>query len=190
MAQRWDRRRIIGVAGSMAITGAASSAVAAQEQEKPAQPVAQPAQPAAQPRPKKEPIKPELVREWVLVAHKDLERVKELYSQEPALLNASWDWGGGDWESALGAAAHTGQREIALFLLEKGARFDLFAATMLGHLDVVKTILSHSPALLNARGPHGIPLVVHARMGKEAAKPVFEYLEGLIKAQPADAKPK
>ena len=83
-------------------------------------------------------IAPELVSEFVRKAHSDLRRVQELLAEEPKLVNACWDWGAGDFEFALGAAAHTGRREIALFLLDCGARLDIFAAAMLGQLDVVK----------------------------------------------------
>lgn len=131
------------------------------------------------PRPRKEPLNPELVREWVLVAHKNLSRVKELYAQEPALLNAAWDWGGGDWETALGAAAHTGGREIALFLIGNGARMDLFAAAMLGEMKVVRSMLAAHPNLVDSKGPHGIPLITHAKLGGEPAKEVYEYLKSL-----------
>ncbi len=68
-----------------------------------------------------------LVQEFVGVAHGDLNRVTELLAQEPALIHATWDWGGGDWETALGAAAHMGRADIARFLLNHGARIDLFA---------------------------------------------------------------
>lgn len=121
-------------------------------------------------------LEKELVNEFVKVAHGDLARVQALIQQEPALVNAAWDWGGGDWETGLGAAAHTGQREIALFLLERGARLDLFAAAMLGNLTVVKAILSEFPAMIQAKGPHGIPLLVHAQMGGEKAQVVLAYL--------------
>jgi hypothetical protein len=121
----------------------------------------------------------DLVREFVLKAHGDLARVQALLAEQPALLNATWDWGGGDFESALGAAAHTGQREIALHLLAHGARLDLFAAAMLGHLSIVKAMLEAFPALLDSRGAHGIPLLVHAQQGGEAARPVLEYLQTL-----------
>ena len=58
-----------------------------------------------------------LVQEFVAVAHSDLERTRALLEQEPGLVNASWDWGGGDFESALGAAAHMGRKDIANYLL-------------------------------------------------------------------------
>ena len=92
-------------------------------------------------------INPELVQQFVGNAHGDLDRVRELLEAEPGLLHAAWDWGGGDWETALGAAAHMGRKDIALYLLEQGARIDLFAAAMLGKLNLVKAILTQSPEL-------------------------------------------
>jgi len=124
-------------------------------------------------------LSPELVSEFVRKAHSDLSRVQELLAQEPKLVNACWDWGGGDFESALGAAAHTGRREIAEFLLDNGARMDIFAAAMLGHLAVVKAAIAACPSARNAPGAHGIPLLAHAKMGGEKALPVLEYLQRL-----------
>ena len=120
-----------------------------------------------------------LVQEFVGNAHGDLDRVKELFAQQPALINACWDWGGGDFETALGAASHMGRRDIAEFLLEKGARLDLFAAAMLGQLDIVKAALKAFPGAFHTPGPHGIPLIAHAKAGGEEAKQVLEYLESL-----------
>lgn len=121
-------------------------------------------------------LEPSLVQEFVGKAHGDLNRVQELLAQQPALINASWDWGGGDFETGLGAAAHMGRRDIAEFLLEKGARLDLFAAAMLGKLEVVKAVLSDFPDAINVPGPHGIPLIAHAKAGGEGAQAVFEFL--------------
>jgi len=120
-----------------------------------------------------------LVFEFVAKAHGDLERVRELLAQEPALVNATWDWGGGDFESALGAAAHMGRKDIANFLLEKGARLDIFAAAMLGNLEIVKAALQAFPAALKIPGPHGIPLIAHAQAVGEDARAVLEYLQSL-----------
>src|SRR5690606_24094144 len=90
-----------------------------------------------------------LVQEFVGNAHGNFERVKELLTQEPALINATWDWGGGDFETALGAASHMGNKQIANYLLEHGARLDIFAAAMLGKLDVVKAALEAYPEMVN-----------------------------------------
>jgi hypothetical protein len=121
-----------------------------------------------------------LVQEFVGNSHGDLNRVRELLAQCPSLINATWDWGGGDFETGLGAASHMGRRDIAEFLLENGARLDLFAATMLGKLDVVKAALAAFPDAIHTPGPHGIPLVAHAKAGGKDAKPVLEFLESLL----------
>lgn len=128
----------------------------------------------------------ELVREVVIVAHFDLKRVKELVEARPALARATWDWGFGDWETALGGASHTGNRPIAEYLISKGARPDLFSAAMLGHLDVVKGVVSAHPGAQRIRGPHSISLLAHAKAGGEQARPVLEYLRSL---GDADADP-
>jgi len=120
-----------------------------------------------------------LVQEFVGKAHGDLNRVKELLAQEPALVNATWDWGGGDFETALGAAAHMGRADIANFLLEHGARLDIFAAAMLGKLEIVRAALTTYPEALNIPGPHGISLIVHAESGGDGAKTVLDYLQSL-----------
>ena len=124
-----------------------------------------------------------LVQEFVGNAHGDLNRVKELLAQQPALINSCWDWGGGDFESGLGAAAHMGRRDIAEFLLENGARLDLFAAAMLGKLDIVKAVLAIFPDAINTSGPHGIPLIAHAKAGGEGAQVVLEFLQSQVSVE-------
>ena len=121
----------------------------------------------------------ELVRELVTVAHFDLARVKELVEARPSLARAAWDWGFGDWEDALGAASHMGNRPMAEYLISKGARPTIFSATMLGQLEVVKTFVTAQPGVQAVRGPHSISLLAHARMGGGAAQPVFEFLQSL-----------
>lgn len=128
---------------------------------------------------KPQPIEPELVAEFVLKAHGDLGVVKQLLEQEPAIVNAAWDWGGGDWETALGAAAHVGRRDIAEYLLEHGARLDVFAAAMLGETEIVRAMLESQPGLRDARGPHGIPLIAHAEAGGEQAREVLDLLQAV-----------
>lgn len=120
-----------------------------------------------------------LVQDFVLFAHSDLQMVKKLLEKEPALLNAAMDWGAGDWETGLGGASHVGRRDIAEFLISKGARVDLFAAAMLGRLDVVKGLLDLQPALIDAKGPHGFTLHWHAKAGGEAAAKVLEHLQSV-----------
>lgn len=122
-------------------------------------------------------LEAKLVQEFVGVAHGDLDRVKELLAQEPALVNATWDWGGGDFETALGAAGHMGRRDIAELLLSNGARIDIFVAAMLGKLEIVQAALNAYPESIHTPGPHGILLIAHAQAGGEEAKAVLEFLE-------------
>lgn len=122
---------------------------------------------------------PELVREVVTVAHFDLKRVKELVEEQPSLARAAWDWGFGDWEDALGAASHMGNRPMAEYLISKGARPTIFSAAMLGQLEIVKGFVAARPGTEAIRGPHSISLLAHARVGGEAASPVFEFLQSL-----------
>jgi hypothetical protein len=125
------------------------------------------------------PLAPELVKEFVGAGHGNLAKVTEMLDKTPSLLNATWDWGGGDYESAIEGAGHMGNREIATYLLSKGARMNIFCAAMLGHLDVVKALLTAYPNLKTSKGPHGIMLLQHATKGGEMAKPVLEYLTSI-----------
>ena len=124
-------------------------------------------------------LDPELVEDFVNNAHGNLDRVRDLLDRHKTIVNAAWDWGGGDWETGLGAAAHMGRRDIALLLLEHGARMDIFAAAMLGHLEIVRATIQAFPAASRWRGPHGITLLKHAEAGGAAAAPVVDYLRSL-----------
>jgi hypothetical protein len=119
---------------------------------------------------------PALARDMVGAAHANVDRVRELLEDRPALAKASWDWGFGDWETALGAASHTGNREIATLLLERGAAPTLFSATMLGELETVRSLIAARPGIQRTRGPHGITLLAHARAGGEEAAGVAAFL--------------
>ena len=95
--------------------------------------------------------------------------VKKLLDREPGLVNASIDWGAGDWETGLGGASHMGKTEIVEHLLSRGARIDLFCATMMGQLDAVKAFLTLQPSLIDAKGPHGFSL--HSMPKSEEMRP-------------------
>jgi hypothetical protein len=122
---------------------------------------------------------PSLAREVVTVSHFGLKRVTELVEGRPSLARAAWDWGFGDSETALGAASHTGNREIATYLIDHGARPTLFSAAMLGQVDVVKAFVSAHPGVQRIPGPHSISLLEHAQAGGPTADPVLRYLESL-----------
>jgi hypothetical protein len=119
------------------------------------------------------------VKRFVIAGHGNLAAVKAMLAEERNLINGTIDWGNGDFETALGGASHMGRRDIAEFLLEHNARMDIFAATLLGKLDIVKAAVSAFPNIVHVPGPHGIPLIVHAEKGGPAAKDVLEFLRPL-----------
>jgi hypothetical protein len=141
------------------------------------------AAPEFKPSWKKQQINRLRVQDFVIYAHFDLGMVQKLLAQEPALLNATMDWGGGDWETGLGGASHMGRRDIVEFLLEKGARIDIFCAAMMGQLEAVKAFLNLQPKLIDAKGPHGFTLHFHAQVGGEGAEKVLAYLQSIKKIE-------
>lgn len=144
------------------------------------------APPEFKPSWKKPQINRTLVQDFVIYAHSDLDMTKKLLDREPMLINAFMDWGAGDWESALGGASHMGRRDIVEFLLERGARIDIFCATMMGQLEAVKQILTLQPKLIDSRGPHGFTLHFHAQLAGKDADKMVEYLQSVKKI---DLKP-
>ena len=119
------------------------------------------------------------VKRFVIAGHGNLAAVKAMLAEEPNLINGAIDWGNGDFETALGGASHMGRRDIAEFLLQHNARMDIFAATMLGKLDIVKAAIAAFPNIVHVPGPHGIPLIVHAEKGGPPAKDVLEFMRPL-----------
>lgn len=134
-------------------------------------------------------IDDELVAEVVGASHFDLEKVKEMVSKRPELARATWDWAFGDWETAIGAASHTGRRDIADFLISKGARPDIFTFAMYGNYEVVKYMIEEMPGIQSLPGPHGISLLQHVKAGlrskeltekqKSNSNKLISYLEKL-----------
>ena len=112
----------------------------------------------------------ETIDQFVGNAHGNLAVVRDLLGKYPSMISsrASWD------ETAVQAAAQTGQVEIVNYLIDHGADYDICTAAMLGNLDCMDDFLLEDPNLINARGAHGIPLlyfpIIHARVE------VAEYL--------------
>ncbi len=124
-----------------------------------------------------DPYPAKFVKEFVGAGHKDLERVKEMLEEYPNLLNGTWDWGNGDYETAAEGAAHMGNTEIAEYLISKGARINLFMLTMLGKVTLVKAWLEAFPDLLFSLGPHGFTLLHHAKVGNDDAQTLIPFFE-------------
>ena len=123
------------------------------------------------------PLQGDVVKDFVIAGHGNLQKVKDMLTQTPGLLNSSWDWGGGDFETALEGAGHMGNREIAEYLLSRGARVNIFAAAMLGKIEIVKATLTAFPDLKTSKGPHGLMLIHHATKGGDQSREVLEYLK-------------
>jgi ankyrin repeat protein len=125
-------------------------------------------------------MEPARVKRFVIAGHVNFPIVKEMLAAEPGLINGAWDWGKGDFETALGGASHMGRRDIAEFLLQHSARMDLFSAAMLGRLDIVKAAVAAFPDIVRVPGPHGIPLIAHAEKGGPPALAVVDFLHPLV----------
>jgi hypothetical protein len=123
---------------------------------------------ADSPREAVDPLPAEKVKEFVIAGHGNSDKVKAMLTEMPTLLYATWDWGNGDFETALEGAGHVGNKEIANFLI---------VLTMLGKTILVKTYLDLYPQYITARGPHGLTLLHHAQKGGEDAKELLNYLQ-------------
>jgi hypothetical protein len=132
---------------------------------------------------KKPQVNRQLAQDFIIYAHSDIDMVKKLLDKEPGLVNATIDWGGGDWETGLGGASHMGRRDIVELLLERGARPDLFCATMLGQLETVKAFLTLQPKMIDTKGPHGFTLHWHAQVGGKNSEAVLDYLQSIKKLE-------
>ena len=120
-----------------------------------------------------------VVQEFVGAGHGKFDKVKELLEEHPTLINAAHDWKYGDFETALGAASHVGHKELATYLIDKGAQANIFTAALFGKMDIIKSMLEYFPNTLHAKGPHGFTLLHHAQRGGDDAKEVEEYLVSL-----------
>ena len=120
-------------------------------------------------------------------SHANFEKVREIVDARPELSKATWDWGFGDVESALGAASHMGRKDIAEYLMGHGARANIFTLAMLGKVDAVKSIIDAMLGIASNLGPHGFTLMHHAKIRlrrknvegteKDTQEALVEYLE-------------
>ena len=131
-------------------------------------------------------IRNEIVSEVVGVSHFNLDRLKELVDPRPELVNATWDWAFGDFESAIGAASHVGRKDIVDYLISKGATPTIFTFAMLAEYEMVKKMIEAKPGIQKNSGPHGISLLKHAEVALETegvnksnAEKLIGYLESL-----------
>ncbi len=114
-------------------------------------------------------LTPEIIREFVIAAHFNFEKVRKMSAGQPALLTAQHQWGENDFEDGLGAASHVGNRPIAEFFLEQGVPMSIFAAAMLGRTSDVAAFIQTDPAQANAHGAHRISILFHAALSGDTA---------------------
>lgn len=122
------------------------------------------------------PLKTSLVKEFVIAGHKDLSKVQSMLVEYPNLIYSRYDWGNGDFEEAIEGAGHLGNKEIANYLINQGARVNMFVLTMLGKIELVKPTLEVYPNLLFAKGAHGLTLLHHAKAGGSENDDFIKYL--------------
>ncbi|MCS7011643.1 MAG: ankyrin repeat domain-containing protein [Anaerolineales bacterium] len=130
------------------------------------------------------PATPEDIREFVIAGHGDLEKVKTMLEANPDLLNAAHPWSETDRETALMAAAQVGDRQIAEYLLARGAQWDICIAAMMGWREEVARLLAEDPERIHARGSHRIPLLAYAASSGEV-----ELVQMLVEAGASEGIP-
>jgi hypothetical protein len=125
--------------------------------------------------PEEEILTEEQIRDFIVAAHGNLPRVREMLTLHPGLLNARHYWTEDDSETAIQAAAQTGSVQVVEYLLQRGAPLDICTAAMLGRSADVQRMLNEDPGLIDARGAHGISLMPHAALSGnlELAKMLF-----------------
>lgn len=187
MSDVLSRRSLVKISAGAA-AGSLAGLVMGQDIAKPPSPVEAAftrdyAAPDFKPSWKKPQLSRLMVQDFVIYAHYDLNMAKTLLDREPMLINSFMDWGAGDWESGLGGASHMGRHDIVTFLLERGARIDIFCATMMGQLEAVRSFLTMQPKLIDSRGPHGFSLHFHAQLAGNDADKMLEYLQSVKKVE-------
>lgn len=115
------------------------------------------------------------VRAFVGACHAQIDAVREMLRDDPDLAKSAWDWGFGDYETAIGACSHTGRKDIIELLLEHGARPTIFTLAALDKHAAVRGFIESMPGAREIEGPHSISLYRHAQAG--GATRVMRYLE-------------
>jgi hypothetical protein len=107
-------------------------------------------------------------------AHFNLSAVKELVDPDARRAFGRSSQG----ELAVEASGHTGYREGALYLLERGVPMSLCTALSVGELDRARAILVAYPNAIHERGPHDFAPMFYPAIGGgnvEAAELLLEH---------------
>ncbi len=106
------------------------------------------------------------INPFVTLAHFNFDKVKELATAAPGLIDtrASWD------ETAIEAASHTGQLPMAEWLAERGAAVSTCTAVLLGQAALVRAALAADPLASHERGAHDIAILAYTAYAREQAE--------------------
>jgi ankyrin repeat protein len=104
----------------------------------------------------------DLVREFVIAGHGNLDNVRKMLAEHPELLNEAYAWSEKDHETAIQGAAQVGNAPIAEFLLQKGAPLEICTAAMLGRKEELERRIRENPYNIESTGAHGIPILPHS----------------------------
>ena len=132
--------------------------------------------------PEEEVLTPDQIEAFIVAAHGNLPRVREMLILHPGLLNARHYWSETDSETAIQAAAQTGSTPVVEYLLERGAPLEITTAAMLGRMEDVQRMLDEDPSLIQATGAHGIPLMPHAALGGNVELAKMLYKRGATRS--------
>jgi len=124
------------------------------------------------------PLSNDIVREFVIAGHGNLEKVRKMLEENPELLNASYAWSETDYETAIQGAAQVGSAAIATYLLERGAPLEICTAAMLGLRDEVERRIRDKSNNIDSRGAHGIPILPHAAWSGDLELVQFLFRNG------------
>jgi ankyrin repeat protein len=103
----------------------------------------------------------------IAAAHDSLPPVQAILEAQPTLIEAmnALTPKDGD-ETPQRAAAHCRKIDILQYFLSRGVQGDLFTACALGQTELVGAYLEAHPKEIDAKGAHGIALIVHANHPK------------------------
>jgi len=107
-----------------------------------------------------------MVTGFVGIAHRSLDRVRQLHRMCPPLVFAKSNLD----EMAVEASAHVGLVDSARYLAEAGAPVSICTAAMLGERDLVKEMLAEDAHRVRERGAHDFPVLSFTAFGEEQAE--------------------
>ncbi|MEO6598021.1 MAG: ankyrin repeat domain-containing protein [Planctomycetota bacterium] len=94
-------------------------------------------------------------------SHAGFDRLRELVGTDTRLVFSVST----DDELAIEACAHTGNRPIIRYHLDRGAPLSLPTAVALGDHDMIRFLLNRDPLLIHERGAHDFPVMWYAVLG-------------------------